>query len=157
MTFAPLSEADARAIASWAYPPPYDVYNMPGWPQAVAQGWAIADPVRRPQQFSAIVSGGALVGYFRVQRQADTALLGLGLRPDQCGRGRGAAVVNAILDHLRTAYPDLAEAALEVRRFNQRAIRCYRRCGFVPCGAPYTREVLGSAVDFVRMVCPLRG
>lgn len=151
MEFSPLTEADVRAIAAWVYPPPYDVYNLPDWDTVQAQGWALADPERRSQQFTAIRSGGALIGYYRIQRQGETGLLGLGLRPDLCGQGHGPAAVGEILTRLR-GDTTLCEIVLEVRRFNQRAIRCYARCGFRPAGAPYTRDVLGVPTEFVRMI-----
>ncbi len=148
--FAPLTEADARQIAGWHYPPPYDEYDMPDWETVVRQNWGIADPARRAAEFTGLYTAGQLIGYYRLQPLSEsTALLGLGLRPDCCGQGLGTRLLPRVFCHIRACGWQRLE--LEVRRQNQRALRCYARCGFTVQGEPYRRSVLGTDCWMIRM------
>ena len=55
--------------------------------------------------------------------------VGLGLRPDLCGRGLGYAFMQRGLRHAVNAL-DAAEFRLSVAAFNVRAIKLYERIGF---------------------------
>ena len=46
-----LTEDDARAIARWRYPAPYDCYDYPAWERMTRERWAICDAVARTHQF----------------------------------------------------------------------------------------------------------
>lgn len=127
-----LSEPDAQEVCTWRYPAPYDVYNCPEWTIVNAQGWAIADPQRRAAEFfavSASCGNPELLGFFRLQPCRGFTMIGLGLRPDVCGQGFGNALMTLII---RTAQKqcDALPLRLQVRTFNQRAIRCYAQAGF---------------------------
>lgn len=74
----------------------------------------------------------------------DTALLEIDLANESAGfrialtggslgRGYGAEATRLVLDHAFGAV-GVHRVHLEVFTFNERAIRCYRRCGFVPEG-----------------------
>lgn len=126
-----LSEDGARQIARWRYPAPYDCYDYPAWSVMRREHWAICDPARRARQFGALVGPDRdLTGYFRIRwLGARTAEIGLGLRPDLCGRGLGWALIRAAVDAARNPFAG-ATVQLRVRRFNRRAIRAYERAGF---------------------------
>jgi ribosomal-protein-alanine N-acetyltransferase len=134
-TFAPMAEADARAVAAWEYPPPHDVYNVPAaYREESARSFL--DP---GLGYHAARLGGELAGFCcfgpdaRVPggdyRREELLDVGLGLRPDLAGRGLGLAFVESIL-----AFADVTRAPagyrLTVAVFNQRAIRVYERAGF---------------------------
>jgi GNAT superfamily N-acetyltransferase len=115
----PLTLAEAAAIATWRYPPPYDIYD----------GRAGDDLTG----YLAIHDGSDLVGFHCIGDDArvpggcyDDAYvdLGMGLRPDWTGRGRGAAILAAIVayrgGHLRGT----------IAAFNVRALRACEHVGF---------------------------
>jgi GNAT superfamily N-acetyltransferase len=137
MRLAELSEGDARAIARWHYPPPYDCYDSPAWEQMEREGWAICDDETRHTEFLAlrpdVTDAGdpedALAGYVRFRPAADSLALHLALRPDLCGQGLGRAFLDLVLPEARRRAAGLP-LTLQVRRFNSRAIAAYRRAGF---------------------------
>lgn len=145
---------DARTIAGWLYPAPYDVYNFSDWKIMEAAGWAITSPEKRAAEFRTLWEEGRLVAWFRLFTKPgeNRLFLGLGLAPALCGRGKGVPYVKQMVDYA------LAEKRtalyLEVRDFNQRAIRCYQTVGFREDGR-YEREVLGKSCRMIRMVYPV--
>lgn len=142
---------DAQTVASWQYPAPYDVYQFPAWESMAAAGWAITIREKRAAEFRTLWEDGRLVAWFRLFAKPDEnrVFLGLGLAPDLCGRGKGVHYVKQMVGYA------LAEKRtalyLEVRDFNQRAIRCYKVVGFRE-EARYERDVLGNSCRMIRMV-----
>ena len=105
LTFAPMTEEDARAIQAWRYEREYAIYNMePDDPEGIAE---LLD--RRSPYYAARDEQSGLVGYvvFGVSAgihfpappalydQDGAILVGLGLRPDLTGKGLGLAFVQA--------------------------------------------------------------
>ncbi len=125
----PLTESEALEICGWRYPSPYEAYNYADWETVSAAGWHISLPDRREEEYVGFRCGGVLEAYGRITAMEDYALLGIGLRPENCGQGLGAAVMRRLTALAVQRHPAL-RPALEVRTFNVRAIRCYERCGF---------------------------
>ncbi|RSK31862.1 GNAT family N-acetyltransferase [Bhargavaea beijingensis] len=133
MEIRPMGEWEAREIAGWEYPPPYDFYNMNGEGEEELRG------------DEAVFDDGSLVGFFCTGAEARVPEgygagaypegagiiidIGLGMNPERTGRGGGMAFLTLILGHLRA---DRSPAAfrLTVADFNERAIRLYRKAGF---------------------------
>jgi [ribosomal protein S18]-alanine N-acetyltransferase len=135
-SFHPITEAEARAVCGWRYPPPYAVYNA-----SISSVPSLLDPANH--YHAAVDEQGELVGFAcfgpdaRVpgeldQEDADDGVLdvGLGLRPDLTGRGLGPAFVEAILAHGRATFAPRG-FRLAVLTFNRRAIAVYERAGFL--------------------------
>ena len=129
-----LSEQHARAVCSWRYDPPFDVYNTPAYDLAQEAGWAITDPDARAGQFRGITSNDSLIGFSRVFRRQGLLLLGVGMDPALTGAGRGHEFIEIVVGDVAARFPGQRIEA-EVRTFNQRAIRCYRSAGFEDAGA----------------------
>jgi Acetyltransferases, including N-acetylases of ribosomal proteins len=131
MRIAPMSAAHAEAICAWRYPPPYDRFNWPSWEEMTARGTEFGDPWLRETQYAAVLNGGGeLIGYVQFFPMLKVTRLGLGLRPDLCGKGAGAILARlAAEEALRRAPGD--EVDLEVLAWNTRAIRAYVKAGFV--------------------------
>ena len=142
---------DAKTIASWQYPAPYDVYNFSDWESMVAAGWAITIPEKRAGEFRTLWENGRLVAWFRLFRKPEDnkVFLGLGLAPVLCGQGKGISYVKMMVDYALAE--KRAALYLEVRDFNQRAIRCYQAVGFRE-EARYKKDVLGNPCRMIRMV-----
>jgi len=127
---APLTEVLAEELCRWRYEPPYDIYNWPSWPDMLAREEEFADPLIRAAQYRAVLTcAGELVGFVQLFPLAGVTRLGLGLRPDLCGKGYGAQLARtAALAALRCNPGD--EVDLEVRKDNVRARRAYEKAGF---------------------------
>lgn len=152
----PLTEQDGQDICAWRYEPPYDLYAFPGWEAMLRDGYEFADPRIREEQYAAVRSrDGGLIGFAQFFPLSGVTRLGLGMRPELCGKGLGAAFVRAIVEEARRRKPD-DEIDLEVLTWNERARRCYERAGFrvtdtyergTPTGAAWFHCMVYSAAD----------
>jgi RimJ/RimL family protein N-acetyltransferase len=132
-----MDETAARAIVTWRYEAPYDVYNL-GVGDVDQEVRCFLDPANA---YHAIVdSRGCLVAYCCFGPDArvpggdydNPALdVGLGMRPDLTGQGLGHTFVRAVL---RFAHQELAptEYRVTVAGFNERAQRVWTAAGFQP-------------------------
>lgn len=147
---------DGKAMCGWQYPPPYDDYTMPPWETVCSQSWGIADPALRERQFHALrQEDGALMGFFRLVPGEDAVTIGLGLRPDLCGQGLGQTLLAEACAACAREYPQLS-LRLEVRAWNQRAIRCYTHAGFTELRR-FTRETPAGSREFAELRRPGAG
>jgi [ribosomal protein S18]-alanine N-acetyltransferase len=138
----PLTGADADQIVHWRYPAPYDFYDSaptvvpPGYLEVAASVYL--NPVNR--YFAVDDETGIFLGFgcFGAEAQVPgyaysltKALdIGLGMRPDQVGSGRGQPFLAAILAHgLKVHSPKVFRASIAT--FNQRSTRTFLRAGFV--------------------------
>jgi GNAT superfamily N-acetyltransferase len=153
-----MTEADAWAIADWRYPPPYDFYDLePGEREEMldpASGCrAVFDESGELVGFGCFGAGGRLPGAERAGLYREAALdIGLGLRPDLTGGGRGRDFVEAVLAEARARRAP-ARFRLAVAAFNTRAIRVYEQVGFIRIGA-CTSPVRDEEIPFIVMARP---
>lgn len=132
----PRLQRHAAEISRWRYEGEYAFYT-PAMPvEAVS-------PEQRTEEgeFAWIDRNGALLGH--VSYGADGRIptaegyvygedhldMGLGLRPDLCGRGLGEEFVKLCLAFARETY-GAGRFRLSVAAFNARAIKVYKRVGF---------------------------
>jgi GNAT superfamily N-acetyltransferase len=153
----PIAPDHAAAIATWRYPVPYHFYDS-----APGVEPYLLDPLRH--YYAVLDVAGDLQGFFCYGREgqvrggtalglyADAAALdiGLGMRPDLIGQGRGRAFLAAGLAFGRAAFAP-ARFRLSVALFNQRAIRLYTQAGFQPGPVFPSLTHLGE-LEFLLMV-----
>jgi [ribosomal protein S18]-alanine N-acetyltransferase len=146
----PIADDDARAIAAWRYPAPYDFYDADRDPEDLAE---LLDPARRERRYFAVDDAdGALVGFREFTPAAGVLDIGRGLRPDLTGRSIGFDFVEAALSFARERFAP-ASFRLAVAAFNRCAIRVYERTGFQATEL-FVQQTNGGAHDFVRMTRP---
>lgn len=150
-TFTPMTQADAKELCAWRYDGAYSVYDFIPYEDAARQGWSIADAAVLARCFvSAKNAQGKLCGFFRLEVQPDGAVeIGLGLAPDICGKGNGAAFVRSLTTYAQQKHPQ-KPLYMEVRPFNQRAVRCYEKCGYTAT-AQYTKQQPWGKIEYIRM------
>ena len=124
-----LSEDMAKEICTWKYDGDYAIYNFSRWEEVVKSGWSLAIKDERERDFIGISKDNELIAFGRIYYQDGISILGVGLRPSLCGQGYGKDIMKVLIDESNLRYPN-AKIALEVRVFNQRAIRCYESIGF---------------------------
>lgn len=137
-TLAPISRADAEEISRWRYDEPYSVYNGDrGSVDSLLEPRFLYHAVRDEREDlagyfcfgdDARVSAGRRLGLYEIEPALD---VGLGMRPDLTGHGRGEEFVLSGLRFARETYSPPA-FRLTVATFNRRAIRVYERVGFEP-------------------------
>jgi ribosomal-protein-alanine N-acetyltransferase len=148
--FARLSQEEAEAIAEWHYPEPYSFYD---WTADADDLRELLDPALRGEAYWAVRDDqGELVGYFSFKPNGDTVEIGLGLRPDLTGQGRGAAFLTAGLDFGRQRFAP-QRFTLAVATFNERAIKVYERAGFTRKRI-YLHSTNGGEWEFLEMSRP---
>jgi len=134
-TFSPMDERHARAVVTWSYPAPYDVYNL-ACDDTEAVVHTLIDP--RYAYHTITASDGRFVAFCCFGADArvpggDYTLpaldIGLGVRPDLTGQGRGATFVRAVLEFVQARYGHTA-ARVTIAAFNARAQRVWQRAGF---------------------------
>ena len=88
------------------------------------------DPdIRQRQYISVLDEREALWGFAQLFPMHEVTRIGLGMRPDWCGRGMGKRFMQTIVREARRRRP-ADEIDLEVMTWNERAIRAYQRAGF---------------------------
>lgn len=135
--FHPMDETAARAIATWHYEAPYDVYSL-DTEDADQVVDCFLDPLNA--YYAIVDQGGCLAGYCCFGPDArvpggeyGTAALdvGLGVHPDLTGQGLGYVFVRAVLRFARREFAP-TEYRVTVAEFNERAQRVWKASGFQP-------------------------
>ena len=134
-TLYPLDETGARAVITWHYPPPYDVYNEE--PQRVEQ--VVQELLRRDYHYYRIAEDDdPLVGYCCFGPDARVAGgdytsealdLGLMVRPDLTDQGRGEQFAGTVLEFAQRTFPQ-SVWRVTIAKFNERAQRVWQKLGF---------------------------
>lgn len=110
-----------------------------------------ADPHLRTNQYAAVMNENEeLAGFAQFFTMRGVTRLGLGMRPDLCGKGHGLDFVEAIVAEAKQRAP-LNEIDLEVFPWNIRAIKVYEQAGFV-IDDTYKRMTTSGLASFHCMV-----
>lgn len=131
-----MTEAHAEKIILWKYPEPYAIYNM-------REDDAEIEELMNGLHMAVVDEGGTLSGFLAFgwsaqvfcgvtkEIYADESFsdLGLGLRPDLCGQGKGAALVECGISFLKELFPEDG-VRITVRTDNVRAIKLYEKMNF---------------------------
>lgn len=126
-----LSEKAAKQICEWRYEGEYAIYNLSTWEDAVKGHWPITNEVKRTLEFRGVLnSQGQLSGFFRMSMNEEGYIeVALGMKPNLCGQGLGKSFVREITRYVEAQAPN-RQICIEVRQFNQRAIKCYAAVGY---------------------------
>lgn len=124
-----LSEKYAKEICTWKYDGDYAIYNFSDWDIVVEKGWDLADKHKRETDFAAVLLEDMLVAYGVLTSKEGKAFIGIGLAPSLCGKGRGKDIMKLLIAESKRRFPGCL-VVLEVRSFNERAIKCYKNIGF---------------------------
>jgi ribosomal protein S18 acetylase RimI-like enzyme len=145
-----LTEDHARQICCWKYEGIYSVYNFPNWDTLIKQRWGITIGEKRKNEFTAVIDeNNNLCGYIRFIENKDFVLVGLGLKSLSCGQGLGNILMELLKNECKMRYGN-KRIALEVRSFNKRAIKCYKRAGFKITDV-YQKDTLIGSDEFIKM------
>lgn len=131
-----LSAADVEDIITWRYAPPYDLYSASNEDPAAQRAYLL-NPASRCY---AVRDGqDTFLGFVSLGEDAQvpggdytlSALdLGIGIRPDATGQGRGRRFLAALLAFARMQTPSPTHFRVTVAAFNERAQQLVRTSGF---------------------------
>jgi ribosomal-protein-alanine N-acetyltransferase len=126
----PMKEEYAREIIDWSYPDPYAFYNLKNDPEDLREfqnkkKWY-------DKYFVCVNNEQKLVGFFAFEYNVLNCNLeiGLGLSPEYMGKQMGTQFIQDGLKFAETLF-NYKTISLKVWKQNQRAIRCYKRLGFI--------------------------
>ncbi len=126
--FQKLSQSNALVIANeWKYGGAYSFYDMTADIEDYRE--FIDEDLRNANDHYQAIAGGGLAGFFCVIQNGPDIEIGLGLRPDLCGKGVGKGFVDQVVDFIGAHY-QFDKLVMHVAAFNQRAVKVYRSCGF---------------------------
>jgi ribosomal-protein-alanine N-acetyltransferase len=153
-TIQPMRFRDTVKLSTWRYDGIYAAYDFKLWDLV---GIFLSEMTFRllgnHLYYSAYNQQGELIGMFSFFPRGEHRLeVGLGMRPDQTGRGAGLGFVLAGLDYARERYHP-AYFQLNVANFNQRAYLVYLRAGFTPTGT-MKRRAHRTVENYVKMSRP---
>lgn len=145
-----LTEADKWEICGWNYEGEYAIYNLPSYEEMQAREQGFLNP-RQEKNYRGFFEGDTLVGFVNLSEKPTEIFLGVGVRPELCGKGYGQEMVRQAYGLSKELHP-AKPLYLEVRSWNARAIRCYERAGFRIDGEPFERTTSIGKGQFYRMV-----
>lgn len=145
---------DIGVVAGWRYPGPYAYYDfdMPSL-ATILLVQSLFGAITDPTYFTVVDERERIVGVFSyIWHARGTLEVGLALRPDLTGQGRGVGLefVLAGLEHARQRFRP-QRFYLTVATFNTRARRVYERAGFVRVGSTTDRR-RGKRVEMLEML-----
>jgi len=141
------NDAGGREVATWHYEPPWDFYDLASDPEDAA---AMRDPARHEHRRTVIGEDGRLEAFWYFDWHGDVVEIGIGLRPDLTGRGRGESFLRAQLEYASDQWRPKT-FRLFVASWNERAIRLYRRLGFREVGRETRSFELVGEHEFLQM------
>jgi ribosomal-protein-alanine N-acetyltransferase len=151
-----MTEEYASLISHWNYKAPYSMYSMDGSNDCISELMSgdyfyVLDNLNTLVGFfcngnSARVPGGYEIGIYKNGCYLD---IGLGLRPDLTGKGRGLEFLSVCINFLKERFK-AHNFQLVVAIFNERAIKVYERAGFIK-GIIFKSEVEDQDVEFIVM------
>ena len=123
-----LSQQHALEIANdWHYEAPYDFYDIKNDLEDYEE---IISLEARGERYYQVLSEGELYGFFCLEQKGERSLeLGLGMKPENCGKGQGAAFLQEILDFIMEIFAPQV-ISLSVADFNHRAQQLYLNMDF---------------------------
>lgn len=152
----PMTLNYANIVSQWIYPAPYSIYSFKKDDETISE-------LMNSEYFICKDMQNNIIGYFCFGASAqiptnekdvyNTGILdiGLGLRPNLCGRGLGLSFLQAGMDYgNRFLHAD--ELRLTVASFNKRAIALYKKAGFSEA-AKVTHRITNK--EFIVMRCTL--
>lgn len=144
-----LTESEKRDICSWRYEGEYAVYNLPAYEVMEEKQIAFMNPGRETD-YLAYYHNDTFIGYTNIREKEKGVFVGIGVKPDMCSKGYGQRILKEVYIISQKRYPG-KPLYLEVRAWNERAIRCYQKSGFEIVGKPYQLELPSGAETFYRM------
>lgn len=150
---------EANQISKWVYKEPYSIYSMDESDNCINE-------LLNGYYFSVSDRENNLIGYyclgesaqvpigkqFGVYDTTEIADVGLGIKPNLCGKGLGLNFFNSGLEFARSKL--LAKGfRLTVATFNQRAIKIYQRAGFKKVNSFERISEIGKTEFWVMILC----
>lgn len=139
-----------REIISWRYEDKYSEYNMESYDMLKSRGSSITK-AENSNNYLCYFKNGELIGYTNTTLKKNGDLfLGIGLAPKYCGNGLGCNILKNSIAVAKERYPN-SKITLQVRSWNERAIKCYEKAGFKFIKKDIIEDHNGIPTEFIFM------
>lgn len=138
-----------KAICSWQYEPPYDVYNYMSFDEAVKNDSPLLKRENK-DNYICFWKNDTLIAYLNIYKSEDKIFLGIGISPDFCSKSLGKVYLKKGIEVACERYLN-SDIWVQVRSWNIRAIKCYESCGFKEKYREVIKDRFGNDVEFVFM------
>lgn len=147
-----MSEDIAYIISKWQYEDEYAIYNTDSFEEMKRKNASLVDKSKFENYICFFDKHtNELVGYINiVKKENNDIFIGIGLAPNMCGKGLGADILKLGIAEAIRRYPYHA-IVLQVRAWNERAIKCYINAGFKIVKKEATIDYKGELTEFVYM------
>ncbi len=145
-----ITEDEMRQVCTLRYEGKYGIYDLPDYEIMLKRQMGFCKPGAR-ENYRAFCLDGEVIGFVNIQEESKEIFIGVGIRPDQCGRGYGRQILQETCRIAKLRCP-AKPLYLHVRTWNQRAVNCYKKAGFRLDGRPFTLATGIGEGRFYRMV-----
>lgn len=145
-----MNDEDKQTICSWSYPNEYEIYNMPSYQTMKENQSFFLNPLNE-DHYNAYLNGDELVGFTNIVEEDHEVFIGIGVKPDVCGKGYGQEILKLTIQKCKNLYGN-KPLYLEVRTWNKRAVNCYLKAGFVIDGDEIIQTTHIGEGRFYRMI-----
>ncbi len=144
----PTTEEEKILITEWKYEGEYSVYNAEPYEEQKKKGFGFANP---QNHFYSFYDEKKLIGFINLYEEKTEVFFGIGVKPEECGKGYGSQMTETACKISRALFPG-KPLYLEVRTWNQRAVRCYEKAGFHIVGEPIRQTTSAGEGVFYHMI-----
>ena len=144
----PTTEEEKILITEWKYEGEYSVYNAEPYEEQKKKGFGFANP---QNHFYSFYDEKKLIGFINLYEEKTEVFFGIGVKPEDCGKGYGSQMTETACKISRRLFPG-KPLYLEVRTWNQRAVRCYEKAGFHIAGEPIRQTTSAGEGVFYHMI-----
>lgn len=125
--FERMTQNQAEIIADWHYEGLYAFYDMRADEEDLEE---LLSSEKRADSYYTVKLFDEIIGFFCFDQLSDQIIdMGLGMKPELTGKGKGYGFLKAGIEFIRSTYVP-KKIALSVALFNQRAIKVYKKAGF---------------------------
>lgn len=144
----PTTEEEKILITEWKYEGEYSVYNAEPYEKQKKKGFGFANP---QNHFYSFYDEKKLIGFINLYEEETEVFFGIGVKPEECGKGYGSQMTETACKISRGFFPG-KPLYLEVRTWNRRAVRCYEKAGFHIVGEPIRQTTSAGEGVFYHMI-----
>ena len=142
----PYNIEHAKIISTWKYEPPYDVYNFPSYEDMKKHNSPFLD-VDTLIYHSIINENNELIAVCNLTEEDKQVFFGISMNPTYCWRGLSKTILPMIINHADNLYHK--PLYLQVRLWNERAIKAYKNVGFTIVGKALLKTETVPALFYI--------
>lgn len=140
----------AKQITEWKYNNEYSVYNLPSYEECVNEKYRITLEDEK-NNYKVYILNNEVVFYYNIKKIYDDRIcIGVGLKPEYCGKGLGAYFLNDCIKEIKNKFTNPI-LFVRVRSWNKRAIKAYEKVGFNILRSYIMEDRFGKNTEFVEL------